>query len=150
MELPTRPFYYRFSMILLMLILIAVTLYFGSDIIIPFAFAALLAILLVPLNNFLERKKVSRPTAIMISLAISFLFIFGIIYFLSLQILAFLDDIPIIKERMNELIYTVQRWLHQRFGLSMREQSDYINTAKHSGSGILGDTFLSLTDILLD
>jgi predicted PurR-regulated permease PerM len=31
----------------------------------------------------------------------------------------------------------------------MREQSDYINTAKDSGSGILGDTFLSLTDILL-
>jgi predicted PurR-regulated permease PerM len=132
-----------------MLFLIAVTLYYGSDIIIPFAFAMLLAILLTPLNNYLEQKKFSRPTAIMSSLVISFLFIFGIIYFLSIQILAFLDDMPIIKERINELIYSVQRWLHQRFGLSMREQSNYINTAKDSGSGILGDTFLSLTDVLL-
>jgi predicted PurR-regulated permease PerM len=31
----------------------------------------------------------------------------------------------------------------------MREQSQYIDTAKNSGSGILGDTFLSLTDVLL-
>lgn len=149
MELPTRPFYYRLSMILLMLLLIAITLYYGSDIIIPFAFAALLAILLVPLNNFLERKKASRPTAISISLGISLLFIFGIIYFLSIQILAFLDDIPVIKEKINELVYSLQRWLHQRFGLSMRDQTDYINTAKDNGSGILGDTFLSITDILL-
>lgn len=149
MDITPRPFYYRFSMILLMLMLIAITLFFGRDIIIPFAFATLLAVLLIPLNNFLERKRFSRPTAILISLGISFLFIFGIIYFLSIQILAFLDDIPVIKDRINELIHELQRWLHQRFGLSMREQSDYINTAKSSGSGILGDTFLSITDILL-
>lgn len=149
MQVLPRPFYFRFSLILLMLLLVAVALYYGSDIIVPFAFSALLAILLIPLNNYLERKKVSRPTAIVVSLGISFLFIFGIIYFLSIQILAFLDDIPIIKERINELIYSLQRWLHQRFGLSMRAQTNYINTAKVSGSGILGDTFLSITDILL-
>lgn len=149
MELPARPFYYRLSMILLMLLLIAIMLYYGNDIIIPFAFATLLAILLIPLNSFLERKNFSRPTAIFISLGISFLFIFGIIYFLSIQILAFLDDIPVIKEKLNELVYSLQRWLHQRFGLSMREQTAYINTAKDSGSGILGSTFLSLTDIFI-
>lgn len=149
MEIPARPFYYRLSMILLMLTLIALVLFYGRDIIIPFAFATLLAILLVPMNNYLERKHLSRPTAIMLSLVVSFLIIFGIIYFLSIQLLAFLDDIPIIKERVNELIYSLQRWLHQRFGLSMREQSDYINTAKEGGSGILGSTFLSLTDLLL-
>jgi len=136
-------------MTLLMLLLIAITLFYGSDIIIPFAFATLLSILLVPLNNFLERKKASRPTAIFTSLFISFLIIFGIIYFLSIQILAFLDDMPIIKERVNELIHGLQRWLHQRFGLSMSEQTNYIETAKDSSSGMLGDTFLSITDILL-
>ena len=149
MEPSVRPFYFRFSLILLMLTIIALALYFGRDIIIPFAFATLLAVLLIPINTYLEKRNVPRPTAIMISLVISFLFIFGIIYFLSIQILAFLDDIPIIKERINELIYSLQRWLHSRFGLSMREQSDYINTARTSGSGILGDTFLSLTDLLL-
>jgi predicted PurR-regulated permease PerM len=149
MELPIRPFYFRFSMILLMLLLVAIALYYGSDIIIPFAFATLLAVLLIPLNNFLEKKRLSRPGAIIISLAISFLFIFGIIYFLSIQILAFVDDMPVIKDRINELIYSMQRWLHQRFGLSMREQTEYINTAKDNGTGILGDTFLSITDILL-
>src|SRR5687768_6116595 len=101
MQLQPRPFYFRLSLILLMLVLIAVALFYGSDIIVPFAFSAILAILLVPINNYLERKKISRPTSIVMSLGISFLFIFGIIYFLSIQILAFLDDIPIIKERIN-------------------------------------------------
>ncbi|MGZ5133735.1 MAG: AI-2E family transporter [Flavitalea sp.] len=149
MQLSAPPFYFRVSLILLMLFLIALALYYGGDIIIPFAFATLLAILLMPFNNLLERKKVSRPTAIFISLAISFLFIFGLIYFLSIQILAFFDDIPVIRERINELIYSLQRWLHQRFGLSMREQTEYINTAKDNGSGIVGDTFSSITGIFL-
>ena len=145
----SRPFYYRFTVVLFMLIMIAIILHYGSDIIIPFALAGLLAILLVPFNNLLERQRLPRPYAIFISLGVSFLLIFGIIYFLSTQLFAFLDDIPIIKERINELIYSVQRWLHQRFGLSMREQSDYINTAKGTGSGFLGDTVLSLTDTLI-
>ena len=59
----SNPFYIKLSLILLMLSLIALIIFIGQDIIIPLAFAILIAVLLLPLNNFLERKGVSRVPA---------------------------------------------------------------------------------------
>ena len=143
-----QPFYFRISMIFLMLILGGFIIKWANDIIIPFALAILLAILLVPINRYLEKKKVSRVYSIFISISVSFILLFGLIYFLSTQILAFLDDIPEIKRRLNSLIYQLQTWLHQRFGISIGEQKSYFDNAKGSGSAILGSTFISLKDTL--
>lgn len=146
MPTETRPFYYRLSMILFMLLLICIFIYFGSDIIVPFALSVLLAILLIPANSYLEKKKFSRINAIIVTLACACIFIFGIIYFLSTQLFAFLDDIPQIRKRIAELVLTVQKWLQHRFGISIREQTSYINSATDSGPGLVGNTFLSLKD----
>jgi len=143
-----QPFYLRFSMILLMLILIGFLIRWANDIIIPFALAILLAILLIPVNRYLEKRKVSRVSSIFISIGISFIFLFGLIYFLSTQILAFLDDIPEIKRKLNGLISQIQTGLYQRFGISIREQKTYLENAKGSGSTIIGTTFISLKDTL--
>jgi predicted PurR-regulated permease PerM len=149
MQTEARPFYFRVSMILFMLLLICIFLYYGSDIIVPFALAILLSILLVPVNRFLERKGIGRINAIVISLAIACTAIFGVLYFLSTQILAFLDDIPEIRRRIGELIFTVQKWLQERFGITVREQTAYLNDATENGSGIIGTTFISLKDTFL-
>ena len=143
-----QPFYFRFSMILLMLLLAGFILKWANDIIIPFALALLLAILLIPLNKFLEKRKISRVYSITISLVVSFFFIFGIIYFLSTQILNFLDDIPEIKKRLNTLIGKGQLWLQNRFGVTTREQAVYFEDAKGAGQGMIGTTFLSLKNTL--
>ena len=142
------PFYFRFSMILLMLLLAGFILKWANDIIIPFALSVLLAILLIPLNKFLEKRKIPRVYSITISIVVSFVFIFGIIYFLSTQILNFLDDIPEIKKRLNTLIGKGQLWLQDRFGVSTREQAVYFQDAKGAGQGMIGTTFLSLKDSL--
>jgi predicted PurR-regulated permease PerM len=146
MQTEARPFYYRVSMILFMLLLICIFIYFGSDIIVPFALSVLLAILLIPANRYLEKKKFSRINAIVISLGCACILIFGIIYFLSTQLFAFLDDIPEIRKRIAELVLTVQKWLQHRFGISIREQTTYIHSATDSGPGIVGNTFVSLKD----
>src|SRR5688500_18472068 len=142
------PFYFRFSMILLMLLLAGFILKWANDIIIPFALSLLLAILLIPVNKFLEKRKISRVYSISISLVVAFFFIFGIIYFLSTQILNFLDDIPEIKRRLNALISKGQLWLQDRFGVTTREQAVYFQDAKGAGQGMIGSTFISLKDTL--
>lgn len=143
-----QPFYLRASMVLLMLLLICVILYLGSDIIVPFAFAVLLAILLIPMNQYLERRGLNRVNAISISLLVSFVFIGGIIYFLSTQILAFVDDIPLMRQRISELTLMVQKWLQGKVGISIREQSTYLKDATGNTS-IIGSTFLSLKDSII-
>ena len=52
------PFYFKLAMILLMLGLICLLLYYGQDIIIPFALSILLAIVLIPgvITAYLRRR----------------------------------------------------------------------------------------------
>src|SRR4051812_23127099 len=98
----SNPFYVRTTYILLMLSLIGLLLFIGQDIIVPLAFAILLSVLLLPINSFLERKKVPRVLAIVISLLIAIVFIGGIIYFLSSQIVRFTNDVPAIKQHLAD------------------------------------------------
>jgi predicted PurR-regulated permease PerM len=149
MQKEEKPFYFRAGMTLLMLALICILLYYGSDIIVPFAFAVLLSILLIPMNQYFERKRLSRVSAIMVSLGLSFFVIGGIIYFLSTQILVFMEDIPVMRQKIHELIYTTQASLQRKFGISISEQKSYLDSATGSSSGIIGTTFISLKDSLV-
>lgn len=146
--LKEQPFYFRTSMVLLMLVLIGFILFVGADIIVPFAFAVLLSILLIPLTSFLERRGLGRINSITVSILLAVIFIGGIIYFLSSQILSFMDDVPVMRKRISELVLMGQKWLQQRFGISIREQTTYLNSATSSGSGMIGNTFVSLKDTL--
>jgi predicted PurR-regulated permease PerM len=149
----SNPFYIRLTLILLMLALIGLIIYIGQDIIVPLAFAILLAVLLLPFNNYLERKGVSRVFAIIFSLLLFIVISSGIIYFLSSQIAGFMNDIPAIKKHLAEHEKTLQQWMTQRFNITKTEQSSIIDNAaekiKDSGSGMLGNTFLSVTQGLL-
>jgi len=143
-----QPFYFRTSMILLMLVLIGFILFVGADIIVPFAFAVLLSILLIPITSFLERRGLGRINSITIAILLAVLFIGGVIYFLSSQILSFMDDVPEMRKRISQLVLMIQKWLQQRFGISVREQTTYLNNATASGTGMIGNTVVSLKDTL--
>jgi len=131
-----------------MLGLICLLLYYGQDIIIPFALSILLAIVLTPVNNFLEKKKIPRVWAISISLTFSLLIIVGILYFISTQIMSFSEDLPVIRERLTELFNKAQQWIAENLNLSRRDQAKYIDTAKDSGTSALGSTVISVTNAI--
>ena len=148
-----QPFYQQLSFKLLSLTLICLAIFVAQDIIVPIAFSVLLSILLLPITNFLERKKVSRVLANFIAIIIAFLVISGLIYFLSSQISNFVQDLPSIKKHLSDHWKTIQDWIYQKFHLSQSEQKEIVDSAaikiKNSGTGILGDTFLNVTQALL-
>ncbi|MDO9376445.1 MAG: AI-2E family transporter [Bacteroidota bacterium] len=152
-ETPEVPFYQRLSLTLLGLVIIAFTIYVGQDILVPLAFAILFSILLLPVADFLERKGVGRVIANILCILLALLFVSGIIYFLSSQISSFLQDLPSIKKHLADHSKTVQAWIGKTFNMSRAEQSGLINDAtsqiKSSGSGMLGNTVLTLTASLL-
>ncbi len=78
-----QPFYFRLTMILLMLVLICAIIYMGQDLIIPLSLATLITILLIPVCQFLQKRKVPKVPAILLSLLLTVVFIGGIIWFLS-------------------------------------------------------------------
>ncbi len=133
--------------------IIAYTIFIAQDIIIPLAFSILLAILLLPVVNFLERKKVPRVIANIIAILLAFVFIGGIVYFLSSQIAGFLKDLPSIRKHLADHYLTVQQWVSKKFHFSTVQQAGFITDAtdkiKNSGAGFLGETFISLTQALM-
>lgn len=149
------PFYIKLTAILVCLIAIFVSLYFGSEIISPVLLALLFAIMLRPVVSFLI-KKLHFPHIIAVVFAIIlFVFIFlGVFYFISLQITDMASDWGKIKNNFLYHIEHLQQLIRDNFHVSKKEQNEFINkTTKDSmdsGKAIVGTTLTSFADILLN
>jgi predicted PurR-regulated permease PerM len=149
----TTPFYKKASLSLLGLSLAGIIIYLGQDIIIPFAFSILLAILLLPSVNFLEKKRFPRVLAIFIVLTFAIIFLASLVYFLSVQMMNFANDIPSIKQHLQEHYVTLQKWVRSQFNITLREQKELLQNAtakmKDSTPGYISETFLSVTQSIM-
>lgn len=146
-------YYIKLCYKLLLLFLICFFITETRSILVPLAFGMLLALLLLPVVNFLESKKVPEVLAIGIALLLFAAFVGTIIYFLSTQIASFVDDIPAIKNKLNEHFITFQVWVKNHMHISLSEQNEYINNAtekiKANGTGYLTNTVFSITEAVL-
>ncbi|MBA4054572.1 MAG: hypothetical protein C0490_07665, partial [Marivirga sp.] len=120
------PFYQRVSLVLLSLAILAVGLFFGKEIILPLLFAILLSTLLLPLTNFLCRKGLHRVFSIALPVLLTLSVIAGVIFFLSSQVMNFLDDMPALKERVAEVSSSFQKWINQSTHITVTKQNEYI------------------------
>ena len=147
------PFYVKLGFKFLVIFFICFFIYVSQNILIPFAFACLLAVLLLPIVNFLEIKRLTKIPSIAISIILAIGFIAGIIYFLSSQISNFMQDIPSIKEHLNEHFISLQSWVKEKFHVSFEQQNEYLNEQadklKQSGTGYISHTFFSITEAIM-
>jgi predicted PurR-regulated permease PerM len=146
------PFYLRFCLSLLSIMLIVVVLILGKDIIIPLLFAILLATLILPVVRFLSKKKFHKILSIGLPVLMTLAIMAGVLYFLSSQIVSFLDDAPALKERVNEVSSSFQSWINQNTNIPVTKQNEYLKNTmenmKDKGPQIVGKTFGSLTGML--
>ena len=147
------PFYVKLGFIFLVIFFICFFINAAHNILIPFAFACLLAILLLPVVNFLVSIKIPKVFSILISIILAIGFIAGIIYFLSSQIASFMQDIPSIKAHINEHFISLQNWVKEKLHISFQEQNNYLNQQanklKETGTGYISHTFFSITEALM-
>ena len=145
------PYYVKLGYKFLVIFFICYFIHITQGILIPFAFAILLSVLLLPIAAFLESKGLGRSLSIGISLIIAVLLIGSVIYFLSSQISRFVDDIPSIKKHMEDHLISAQNWIRATFHVSFSEQNVYLNDAaqKLKSSGTLSSTFFSITETLM-
>ena len=148
MERTVKEFLLRFTVVLIMLLALGYIIYIGSAIIIPFALSALIAILLMPVCVFLEKRKIPKIISALAAITIATVFIGGILYFLSAQIATFLNDSEGIQKGLNEHLITLQKWIRTTFGLSFKEQSEMIGKLQSVGESGLGSTMSSLSEVL--
>ena len=147
------PFYVKLGFKFLVIFFICFFITVSQNILIPFAFACLLAVLLLPVVNFLEIRNFTKIPSIAISIILAIGFIAGIIYFLSTQISIFMQDIPSIKGHLTEHFISLQHWVKDKFHVSFEQQNEYLNEQavklKDTGTGYISHTFFSITEALM-
>ena len=148
----SSPYYVKLGYRFLVIFFICYFIYISRGVLIPFAFAILLAVLLLPIANFFERNHCSRSLSIGISLILTAGIVSVLIYFFSTQIANFVDDIPSIKSHLQVHLEALQAWIKKTFHVSFHDQNAYINNAaeklKDNGTGYLSNTFFSITETI--
>jgi len=149
----SHPFYVKLSLNLISLSILAVVLILGSNIIVPIFFAILLANLLLPVTRFLAARKFNHTLSILLPVALSVILGVGVIYLMSIQVLHFMDDVPALKERVNEVSDSLQRWIKESTNIPVRRQNQYLNETvddlKERAPQLVGKTFVSVTSVLI-
>ncbi len=87
----------------------------------PFLTAFILALVILPFVQLLERRKLSRTLAALISTTVMLLCSLGIVFLFSLQIKKFVNDWPTIKEEMKPKIEQLQSYVAQNTPLDRED-----------------------------
>jgi predicted PurR-regulated permease PerM len=131
------PFYIKATIILFGMVLLVYTLLNLRDILVPLAFALLLAILLNPLTIFLEIHRFPKVLSIAISLVITMTIISGVTYFLIMEVKSFGSQWPLFKEKFAGLFRQLQHFARTDFGINTKKQNEYINEAETNMKPVL-------------
>lgn len=154
-DMPERviPFYAKSTVILLGLTLLTLALFMGRDILVPLAFAVLLAVLLNPVLRMLENLRIPKLLAITLTVLLAIAIVVGLAFFITFQMGQFADALPQLKVKLMEHLHHVQQWVTNAFNLSETKQKEYFNRFSSNmlegDGGLVSGTFSYLTDLLV-
>jgi predicted PurR-regulated permease PerM len=146
----TTPFYKRLAFILVSLSILGILVYLAQGILKPLFFAILLSVLLLPVTNFLRRRKFNKVFSVLVTVILSSIVILAIAYFMSRQVFSFLDDFEKVEGRLYALFNSLQTWVRHEFGITIASQDAYIQSTgeRIDATKLVKGTFLSVTGIL--
>jgi predicted PurR-regulated permease PerM len=114
---------------------ISVILYFGKPLFIPLSFGVLISCLLYPLCAWLERHKVSRMGAIVISLMGTSVLLGLILFLLVNQLMRFVDEWPELQSKLMESFTEISLWITAKFEISKDQQWVWLNKSINDSGG---------------
>jgi predicted PurR-regulated permease PerM len=146
------PYYIKLAAVLVSIIAIVYIMYTLSETLIPLAFSVLFAILLHPVCVVLERWRVPRIVAIVLSIVLLVAVIAGLVYIASIQIAGFAAEIPRITERseklLEELLTMGERYLNISRSEQLGEAKKYLLRILSESREILLGTIVATTTTL--
>jgi predicted PurR-regulated permease PerM len=93
---------------------VVAALYFAQEVLIPLALAVLLSFLLAPVVTGLERWKLGRIPAVLVTVAAAFALIFAVGWIVGTQIIGLAESLP---QYQTEIIHKAQRFRGKGSGL---------------------------------
>jgi predicted PurR-regulated permease PerM len=108
------PFYAKTALIFISLFGIMYSLYIAQDILIPIVMATIFAVLLNPIVNYLESKKINKFFAIALTVFFGILIVSSLLFFLISQATSFSEALPILKKKFGESSASVITWIAEK------------------------------------
>jgi predicted PurR-regulated permease PerM len=134
------PFYLKATTIIIGLIGFFFVLFILRSVLMPLSFGLMLAILLNPFVNFLQRHKWPKTVSITVSILISLIALASLIYFLSVQLASFSDQLPVFQKKFVDLIHQLQQEISHRFNVDVNKQNEWLNNAENNMKPFVGQT----------
>jgi predicted PurR-regulated permease PerM len=134
------PFYLKATVIMFGLILACYILNQLGDILVPFCFAGLFAVLLNPLCTRLEMLRLPRIAAILLTILIAIAIVVAIFYFLSSQIISFTASFPALKDKFGQMMTQLEGWVYNHFGIATQKQVQFIRDTMSNSRALVGRT----------
>lgn len=121
------PLTVRRSIELMGLVVLALVIIEGQQIIMPVLMAFFMSIVLLPVFRFLRSKKFPELLAIFCSLLVMVIITGGIIFFIYSQIKPVVEDFASIKSTTINHINDLSEWFAEKTGMSSSEQSKILD-----------------------
>jgi len=143
------PLYVKAPLVLLGLALAVFTIHIASEIIFPLFFAAIFAIMLHPVEQWLLRHRVPKLLAIMLTVVLGVAALLGLMYFIYAQALQLSSQLPLFKAKLTQTTVQVHQWLQGRFGVSDEKLQSALSEAGNRATGLLGGTLSAVSGLLV-
>ncbi|MDP9076211.1 MAG: AI-2E family transporter [Bacteroidota bacterium] len=138
MTVKAYPFYLKATIILIGLYYMVSIMNALAGILVPFAFAALFAVLLNPLYNRLLRFKLPGALAVLCTVLVGIGFMTLLGYLLSTQVAQFGQSFPLLKVRFGQMTDSLEQWISVKFGVSIDKQVLFIKNALDGSQAAIG------------
>ncbi len=113
---------------LLIIIVIITVICLASQILFPLILAFILAVLIRPIDNFLQEKwRFPKVISIILTLTVSLLGIGLVFFLLGAQLRSFVSDLPQIEENVSKTMNQLKEWVYQHVGISYDRQEELLN-----------------------
>lgn len=148
------PFIAKLALILLSIIMLGYLAILGKSLLSPLFFSLLMAFLLLPFSNFLERKLrfrrgISSITAVILMIAV----LYGILYFFGNQLSELWADWPLLVKQVTTAFHDIQLWISKTFHINAYRQKSYLSDGLEkslaTSAVVIGTTILTLSSSLL-
>ena len=136
----------RFVLFLLAAFLFFGALYYGSVFFIPVGYAAVLAMLMLPVARPLEKWGINRALTTLICVLIIIIVFAGFVYLFSTQLISFSQDLPEIRAGLDKQLQELQLYIQKQTDISPERQISYFRSQSSSFFNTFGQY---LSNILL-
>lgn len=144
------PLYVKAPLVLLGLALLVLTLHLAGGIIFPLLFAAIFAIMLHPIEQWLLRRRVPPLLAISLTVVLGLAVVSGLLYFIYVEAVELSDQAPMFKKKLAQTEMQLHDWLQSRFGISDQKLRGWVNEGTSKGTALLGGTLASVSGTALE